>query len=201
MTILPTVIYRFNAIPIKLINFLGVWASLIAQLVKMHLQCRRPGFDPWAGKIPWRRDSLPTAVFCMENSMDCIIHGVTKSWIQLNNFHFHFTFNWASLIGQSVKNLPAVQETRVRSLVRKIPWRRKWQPTPAFLPGESHRQRILAGYSPWGCKSIASLVAQLIKNPPAMQETWVQSLGWKDRLEKGKATHSSILAWRISWTV
>ena len=43
----------------------------------------------------------------------------------------------------------------------------------------------------------ASLVAQLIKNPPAMRETWVQSLGWEDPLEKGKATHSSILTWRI----
>ena len=44
------------------------------------------------------------------------------------------------------------------------------------------------------------LVAQLVKNPPAMRETWVQSLGWEDPLEKGKATHSSILAWRIPWT-
>ena len=48
--------------------------------------------------------------------------------------------------------------------------------------------------SPW-----ASLVAQLVKNLPAMQETWVRSLGWEDPLEKGKATHSSILAWRIPW--
>ena len=47
----------------------------------------------------------------------------------------------------------------------------------------------------------ASLVAQLIKNPLAMREAWVQSLGWEDPLEKGKATHSSILAWRIPWTV
>ena len=46
-----------------------------------------------------------------------------------------------------------------------------------------------------------SLVAQLVKNPPAMWETWVQSLGWVDPLEKEKATHSSILAWRIPWTV
>ena len=45
----------------------------------------------------------------------------------------------------------------------------------------------------------ASLVAQLIKNPPAMWETWVQSLGWEDTPEKGKATHSSILAWRAPW--
>ena len=47
----------------------------------------------------------------------------------------------------------------------------------------------------------AFLVAQLVKNPPAMQETWVQSLGWEDPLEKEKATHSSILAWRIPWTL
>ena len=48
--------------------------------------------------------------------------------------------------------------------------------------------------------SWASLVAQLVKNTPAIQETWVQSLGWKDPLEKEMATCSSILAWRIPWT-
>ena len=63
-----------------------------------------------------------------------------------------------SLVAQMIKNLPAVQETHVRSLSRedlwvgKILWRRKWQPTPVFLPGEFHGQRILAGYSPWGHK-------------------------------------------------
>ena len=49
-------------------------------------------------------------------------------------------------------------------------------------------------------ESRACLVAQLIKNLPAMQETCIQSLGWEDPLEKGKATHSSILTWRIVWT-
>ena len=44
-------------------------------------------------------------------------------------------------------------------------------------------------------------MAQQVKDPPAMQETWVQSLGWEDALEKRTATHSSILAWRIPWTV
>ena len=52
-----------------------------------------------------------------------------------------------------------------------------------------------------GCLARASLVAQLMKNLPAMEETWVQSLGWEDPLEKGTATHSSILAWRIPWTI
>ena len=47
----------------------------------------------------------------------------------------------------------------------------------------------------------AFLVAELVKNPPAMRVTWVRSLGWEDPLEKGKATHSSILAWRILRTV
>ena len=47
----------------------------------------------------------------------------------------------------------------------------------------------------------ASLVAQLVKNLPAMPETWVRSLGWEDLLEQGKAIHSSILAWRITWAV
>ena len=63
------------------------------------------------------------------------------------------------------------------------------------------------GRKVWGflffffCKHIlcpwASLVAQLVENPPAMQETWVRSLGWEDLLEKGTATYSRILAWRI----
>ena len=48
--------------------------------------------------------------------------------------------------------------------------------------------------------TVDSLVAQMVKNLPAMQETWVLSLGWEDLLEKGMATHSSILAWRIPWT-
>jgi len=48
--------------------------------------------------------------------------------------------------------------------------------------------------------SFPSLVAQLVKNPPAVQETWVRFLDWEDPLEKEMATHSSILAWRIPWT-
>ena len=49
--------------------------------------------------------------------------------------------------------------------------------------------------------SWASLVAQLVKNLPVIWETWLQSLSWEDPLEKEKATHSSIMAWRIPWTV
>ena len=69
---------------------------------------------------------------------------------------------------------------------------------PGLIPGSGRSTGERIGY-PLQC-SWASLVAQLVKNPPAMWETRVQSLGWEDPLEKGKATHSSILAWRIPWT-
>ena len=46
---------------------------------------------------------------------------------------------------------------------------------------------------------VASLAAQMVKNPPAMQETWIRPLGWEDPLEEGMATHSSVLAWGIPW--
>ena len=58
------------------------------------------------------------------------------------------------------------------SWVRKIPWRSDWLPTPVLL---------------------TSLVAQLVKNPPALRETWVRSLGWEDPLEKGKAAAAKLL--------
>ena len=66
---------------------------------------------------------------------------------------------------------------------------------PRLVPGSGRSTAEGIGYP--SQHSWASLVAQLVKNPPAMRETWVQSLGWEDPPEKGKATHSSILAWRI----
>ena len=70
---------------------------------------------------------------------------------------------------------------------------------PGLIPGSRRSAGEGTGY-PLQC-SWASLVAQLVKNPPAMLETWVQSVGWEDPLEEGKATHSSVLAWRMPWTV
>ena len=100
----------------------------------------------------------------------------------------------ASLVVQLIKNLQkkkkkerericlqfssSARRPRFDSWVRKIPWRRERLPTPVFL-----------GF----------LVAQSVKNSPAMWETWVRPLAWEDTLEMGMATHSSILAWRISW--
>ena len=82
-----------------------------------------------------------------------------------------------------IKNLPAN--------VREI---RDMGSTPGSGRSAGEGIGYLLQYS-WG-----SLVAQLVKNLPAMWETWAQSLGWEDPLEKGMATHSSILAWRIPWT-
>ena len=97
-----------------------------------------------------------------------------ENWVNLNKLI-------ASLIPQLVKIPPAMQET------------------PSLIPGSGRSAGEGIGYPLQ--YSWASLVAQLVKNPSAMQETWVQSLTWEDPLEKGKATHSSILAWRIPWAV
>ena len=99
------------------------------------------------------------------------------------------------------------------SRVRKIPWKRDRLPTPVFLDfprgSDSKESTCNAGDPGWIPGSERSpgkgigyhlqcfwtfLVAQTVKNPPAMQETRVQSLGWEDPLEKGTTTHSSILA-------
>ena len=106
------------------------------------------------------------------------------------------------------------------SWVRKIRWRRDRLPTPIFLgfpcgsagkesacnagdlgsiPGLGRSPGEEIGYPLQ--YSWASLVAQLVKDLPAMQKTWVRSLGWEEPLEKGKTTRSSILAWRMPWTV
>ena len=91
---------------------------------------------------------------------------------------------WEGLLGGDMA-------THSRILAWKTPWTEE--------PGRLHSigsQRV--GHD---CVTEqASLIAQPVKNPPAMWETWLRSLDWEDPLEKGKATHSSILAWRIPWT-
>ena len=61
---------------------------------------------------------------------------------------------WASHMAQWQRACLPVQETQVQSLGWEEPWRRKWQPAPVFLPGKSHGQRNLVGYSPWGHKRV-----------------------------------------------
>ena len=116
----------------------------------------------------------------------------------------------ASLVAQRLKRLPAVWETRIRSLGWKDPlekemathssilaWEIPWTEEPDGL--QSMRlQRV--GHDWATSLHFTSLVAQSVKNLPVVKETWVWSLGWEDPLEKEMTTHSSILAWKISWT-
>ena len=140
--------------------------------------------------------------------MDCIAHGVTNSWT---------TTEWLSLQwGESLDILDvrcyylsatvyeAIRNGSIKSK-EQFGWKRN--------PGNHHAfiQQIFIGHLThrvtdhfgllriipvWG----AFLVAQMVKNLPAVQETWVQCLGWEDPPEEGMATNSSILAWRIPWT-
>ena len=106
------------------------------------------------------------------SSFTCILD---VYWV---NLWYEVGVKQTSLVAQLVKNPPAMQETLIRLLGQAVP------------PGEGTGYPLQ--YS-W-----ASLAAQMVKNPPALQETWVWSLGWEDPMEEGMATHSSILAWRIS---
>ena len=118
------------------------------------MQCRRPWFDSWVRKIPWRRERLPTPVFL---GFPCGSAGKESA------------YNPGDL---------------------------------GLIPGLGRSPGEGKGY-PLQCSGLenymfsilgASMIAQLVKNPSAMQETPVQFLDWEDPLEKRKATHSSVLA-------
>ena len=78
-------------------------------------------------------------------------------------------------MGQRVKNLPAMRGHRFNPWVRKIPWRRAWQPTPVFLPGEPHQERNLAGYCPWGCKKLGTTEATENANKYGNEDIFLRS--------------------------
>ena len=93
-------------------------------------------------------------------------------------------------------SLRAGDEARTRILILNFLWKlRDLRNLVYSVMVMSNCQHLGAAHKHW-----ASLVAQMVKNPPAMPETWVQSLGWEDPLEKETGTHSSILDWRIPWT-
>ena len=79
---------------------------------------------------------------------------VLHLWVQWVFFNYTYKWDGDCLVVQTVKSLPAMQETQVQSLSWDDPWRKKWHPTPVFLPEESHGQSSLAGYSPRGCKQL-----------------------------------------------
>ena len=111
------------------------------------------------------------------------VHGVTNSWTGLSDWT-----HWPHLLYPFIcRNRHRCREMDMWAKVREREGGMK--------------QEIRTNIYTLLCVKWASLVAQLVKNLPAMRETQVQSLGWEDPLEKGKATHSSILAWTIPWTI
>ena len=91
-------------------------------------------------------------VFNQYDNLQVLLMALFHSFLLLNSISLYIctTSLSDSLVDQVIKSLPVMQETQVQFLVGKIPWRREWQPTPVFLPGEFHGQRNLAGYRPWG---------------------------------------------------
>ena len=112
---------------------------------------------------------------CYRHSYLSFTREKTRNNTQVVGFR-HSSVSKESALKIKIKNLPECRRPHFDFWVGKICWRRDGLPTPVFL---------------------SFPVTQLVKNPPATQKTWVWSLGWKHSLEKGKATHSSILAWRI----
>ena len=158
------------------------WVSSSHQVVKvLALQLQHQPFNEYPGLISFRIDWFD--LLAGQGTLKSLLqhHTSKASTLPCSVFFMvQLSHLWACLVGQLVKNPSAMQETQFDSWVRKI-------------SGEG------IGYALQ--YSWASLVAKLVKNQPAITETWVQSLGWDDPLEKGTATHSRILAWRIPWTI
>ena len=131
------------------------------------------GWSPlgWTGLITLLSKGLSSTTVCKHQFFDAqpslqsnfhictwLLENYSFDYTEINIYIYMYIYKTeviiygASLVAQMVKHLPTMRETQVRSLSREYPWRRKWQPTPVFLPGKSHGLRILVGYSPWGCK-------------------------------------------------
>ena len=108
------------------------------------------GLIPGLGRSPGEGKGYSLQYSGLENSMDYMVHGVTKSWTQLCNFHFHFLL--ASLVAQRLKHLPPMWDTWVRSLGQEDPLAKEMAIHSSILAWRSHGQRSLVGYSPRGRK-------------------------------------------------
>ena len=140
------------------------------------MQCGRPGFNPWLGKIPWRRKRLPTPVFWL-GEFHGLDHGIGLcSWVGPLPFTIYNSMDWTNLLENSIglhspwgrkesdttkqlslslsrvtqwykESACQCRRHRFNPWVGKSPWRKKWQPTLVFMPGKSHGQSSLADHS------------------------------------------------------
>ena len=152
---------------------MALWASQVMLVVK-NLPANAgaagdTGSISGSGRSPGEGNGNPPQYSCGDNPTDrgdwrAAVHGVAKSQTRLKQFSSSSSSSSrASLVAQMVKNLSAMQETPFDPWVGKIPWRRKWQPTPVFLPGKSHGERSLAGYSP---QQVTKVGFDLVTKPP-----------------------------------
>ena len=113
-------------------------------------------------------------------------------------------FRMRNIIKSEKKGAKSLKIKNTSKICMGLPSQLSWKEStfnagdPGSIPGSGRFSGEGIGYPLQ--YSWASLVAELVKKLPVMWETWVRSLGWQDPLEKGTATHSSILAWRIPWT-
>ena len=124
-----------------------------------------PGSIPGSGISPEEANGYQLQYSCLENPMD---RGAQKS----GNLS---ALILASLIVQTVKNLPAMQETWICPWVGKIPWRREEQPSPVLLPQEVDGQKSLVGYSPWSCKESHTTEQLTLTTEKNLTPYWIYS--------------------------
>ena len=138
--------------------FLFIFLVVFSPISPHRLQVTRKRRVPGTGLLPpspwlWTMReyvSIPRRTcFCKELALKSQLRPEAPNLVR---FMDALVTWWASLEAQTVRNLPVMQETPVLFLCRNVPWRRAWPYTPVFLPGESHGQRSLEGYSPWLCK-------------------------------------------------
>ena len=121
---------------------------------------------------------------------------ITQDQRQAKTHHKHYSMDTAVSCPLLTKAYPQSMFQGTVATIEGVPPSESLGNATYAIPSSTFRE-----HCPVFFIKRASLVAQLVKNPPAMRETWVQSLGWEDPPEKGKATHSRILAWTIPWTV
>ena len=150
----------------------GIWGQEKAIYFSQHFTGKSSGVTPlkqvisyifprWGGSLSEEREQCPSAY--MKWIQRGSVPVVPRSQPHLN----------------VLKDPPAMQKSRVWSLGQEDPWRRKWQPTPVFLPGVSHGQRSLEGYSPWGHKGWDATEHALSVESSLQHKFWLQPLSFQ----------------------